>query len=537
MTKLRLFSLKPNSATRDGLACAKVLTLQQVYFWRTTVLNLNRANLAAGKFKVESSPASAKPPVRILQIGDGNFLRGFVDWMIDVANGAGLCNGEVTMVQPLERGIAELMQAQDNLYTVLLRGVQNGEQIEATRIVSCVKDSLNPYAQWDAMLALAADPSLRFVVSNTTEAGIAYVAEGFVAGSCPANFPAKMTALLFARFNALGGARKTGLVFLPCELIEANGSKLRRCILEFAAAWKLPAAFVAWVEEANVFCNTLVDRIVPGYPAAEAEALTARLGYKDPLIVAAEPFLLWVIEGPASLAEELPLHKAGLDVVWTDDLQPYRTRKVRILNGAHTASSLASYSASLDTVRAMTEDPVVSTFLNRVMFEEIVPFVPLPEAERKAYAETIVERFANPHIRHELISIALNSVSKWQVRVLPTVKDFIARNGKAPAGLAFSLAALLNFYRGKFVEDGSGAYEGERAGQAYRILDNADLLSIMHSAWQAAAADANKLVATLLADVRLWGEDLTQLAGLAEATATALTRIQAVGVKRAMAAI
>lgn len=492
---------------------------------------LNRACLAEGKLAVESAAPSSLKPTRILQIGDGNFLRAFVDWMVDVANGAGLMNGEVTMVQPLERGVAELMKAQDQLFTVLLRGVQNGQQVQSKRLVSCVKNTLNPYAQWDTMLTTMRDPALRFVVSNTTEAGIAYVEETLVEGKCPANFPAKVTALLLARFKAFNGSPESGLVFLPCELIEANGSKLKQYVLMFADAWKLPADFIAWVKNHNVFCNTLVDRIVPGFPAAEAEALYDEFGYKDPLTVAAEPFLLWVIEGPAKIAEELPLHKAGLDVVWTDDLQPYRTRKVRILNGAHTASSLASYCAGLDTVREMTEDPIVSKYLNKVMFDEIVPFVPLPDAERKAYAETIMERFANPHIRHELISIALNSVSKWQVRVLPTVKDFAAKHGKAPAGLSFSLAALLNFYHGKLAANGD--YEGTREKGAYPIKDNADILTIMNAAWSG-ATDVTKTATMLLADTRLWGEDLTKVPGLAEQTASALARIKAVGVKAAM---
>ncbi len=495
---------------------------------------LNRSDLAQGKFSVESAVAPAgasRAPVRVLQIGDGNFLRAFADWMIDVANGAGVFNGEVVMAQPLSRGIAERLNEQDGLFTVLLRGVQNGAAVESTRIVSCVKQALNPYSEWQAMLAVAQDPTLRFVISNTTEAGIAYVPEDLVDGRCPESFPAKVTALLLARYRALGAGAQSGLVFLPCELIEANGSKLQKFVLQYAQEWKLPADFVAWVKSHNVFCNTLVDRIVPGFPAAEAEALYAKLGYEDTLLVAAEPFLLWVIEGPAEIADEFPLHKAGLDVVWTSDLQPYRTRKVRILNGAHTASSLAAYCAGLDSVRAMTEDPVVSKYLNKVMFDEIVPFVPLPDAERRAYAETIMERFANPSIVHELISIALNSVSKWQVRVLPTVKDYAAAHGRAPAGLAFSLAALLNFYRGSFVAPGD--YQGQRDAGAYPIRDNADVLAIIDAAWQG-AADAGALVATLLADARLWGEDLTQVAGLAEQTAAALTRIQAVGVKAAM---
>lgn len=494
---------------------------------------LNRSLLAEGKLKVEASPASNLKPVRILQVGDGNFLRAFTDWMIDVANGAGLMNGEVTIVQPLERGIADLLNAQDGLFTVLLRGVQNGVAVDTRRVVTCVKNAVNPYSEWDALVALAQDPSLRFVVSNTTEAGIAYAPEALVDGKCPANFPAKVAALLLARFNALGGAAAPGLVFLPCELIEANGAKLRQFVLEFAADWQLPADFAAWVEAKNVFCNTLVDRIVPGFPAAEAGQLEAELGYRDPLMVAAEPFLLWVIEGPAAIADELPLHKAGLDVVWTDDLQPYRTRKVRILNGAHTASSLAAYSAGLDTVQAMTDDPIVATALKQMMFEEIVPFVPLAEAERRAYAETIMERFANPHIRHELISIALNSVSKWTVRVLPTVKDYVARHGQAPAGLSFSLAALLNFYRGEFVGD---EYQGQRADGAYPIRDSVEILKIMNALWHD-AIDIGKLVRIALSDTRLWGEDLTQVAGLAEQTTVALERSTSVGVKAAMAEI
>jgi tagaturonate reductase len=504
------------------------------------VFALNRSNLAQGKFNVKANAASNLKPVGILQIGDGNFLRAFADWMIDVANGAGVFNGEVTLAQPLARGIADRLNEQDGLYTVLLRGVQNGEAVDERRIVTCVKRALNPYSEWSAMLATAQDPSLRFVISNTTEAGIAYVEEAHVRGQCQVNFPAKITSLLLARFKSLGGSAQSGLVFLPCELIEANGTKLRKFVLQYAKAWALPADFVAWVEDHNVFCNTLVDRIVPGFPAAEAPVLYSQFGYEDPLLVAAEPFLLWVIEYPAAqtgalaagLSDELPLHKAGLDVVWTDDLQPYRTRKVRILNGAHTASSLAAFSAGLDSVQAMTSDPVVSKYLNKVMFDEIVPFVPLPDAERQAYAKTIMERFANPSIRHELISIALNSVSKWQVRVLPTVKDYVAANGRAPAGLSFSLAALLNFYHGRFIADGD--YEGIRQGdQAYPIRDSAEILALFDGAWKS-SKDASTQVTTLLADSRLWGEDLTRIAGLAEQTASSLSRIRAVGVKAAM---
>ncbi|MBK1842790.1 tagaturonate reductase [Azospirillum sp. YIM B02556] len=494
--------------------------------------SLTRDQLAGGAFDVARTDGAPILPVTILQVGDGNFLRGFVDWMVDVANGQGLTKAGVAIAQPLDQGIASLLAAQDNLYTVLLRGIENGREVESRRVVSCVSEALNPYADWARMVELATSPALRFFVSNTTEAGIADREEPYTPGTCPDSFPAKVAALLHARYTTLGGSADSGLVFLPCELIEANGANLKRIVLAHARRWGLEAGFADWIETHNHFLNTLVDRIVPGYPRDEAEALSAKWGYQDKLAVAAEPFHVWVIEGPAHLAEELPLHKAGLNVVWTDDLQPYRTRKVRILNGAHTASALAAYCAGLDTVKSMMDDATVSAYLNRVMFEEIVPYVPLPEAERQDYARTIMERFGNPYIRHELISITLNSVSKWQVRVLPSLKDAVVRNGSAPAGLSFSLAALLRFYRGRLAD---GAYAGQREAGSYPISDNADVIAAMSAAWTAHAGDPKALVAAVLSDARLWKEDLTAISGLAERVAGSLAAIEAKGMKAALA--
>jgi tagaturonate reductase len=494
---------------------------------------LQRASLAAGTFSVDHVPGAPRHPVNILQFGDGNFLRGFVDWMVDCCNERGLSKGGVAIVQPLPQGLAPALNAQDGLFTVLLRGIENGREVTARRVVSCVSAALNPYEQWQAVQDLACQPTLRFVVSNTTEAGIADVVEPYVPGHCPDSFPAKVTSLLDARYRKLGGTAATGLVFLPCELIEANGTTLKRIVLEHARRWNLDRGFIEWVERDNHFLDTLVDRIVPGYPAGEAETLCGQWGYEDRLIVAAEPFHVWVIQGPAALAAELPLDQAGLNVIWTDDLQPYRTRKVRILNGAHTASALAAYCAGLDTVQSMTTDETVSAYLRRVMFDEIVPFVPLPEAERQSYATTIVERFGNPFIRHELISIALNSVSKWKVRVLPTLKEFAAARGRAPAGLAFSLAALIWFYRGRMV---GNDYLGWREAGDYPIRDDAAVLDIMATAWQGGAPGRTAdVAATLLKDSRLWGQDLTALPGLADAVAGSLAAIEASGVKAAMA--
>ncbi|MDR3435328.1 tagaturonate reductase [Telmatospirillum sp.] len=494
--------------------------------------NLRRDVLASGKLNVAHTPGAPVYPINILQFGEGNFLRAFVDWQIDNANGQGLFKGGVAIAQPLPKGMAEPINAQEGLYTVLLRGIEGGQEVEQRRVVSCVQKALNPYEQWDAMLSLVSDPGLRFVISNTTEAGIADADEAYTPGKCPDNFPAKVAALLYARYQKLGGTKATGLVFIPCELIEANGTNLKRIVLLHAKRWKLEPAFSAWVEKDNYFLDTLVDRIVPGYPANEAAALCKSWGYQDNLIVAAEPFHVWVIQGPKELGEEFPLHKAGLNVIWTDDQQPYRTRKVRILNGAHTASSLAAYRSGLDTVKSMIDDPIVSAFLKKVMFEEIVPFVPLPEAERQSYAASIMERFSNPYIRHELISIALNSVSKWKVRVLPTVKDYAAGKGKAPAGLSFSLAALLWFYKGEM--KGSD-YIGTRNAGTYPIKDDAAVIKILSTAWnEAKPGQAAALATKLLADTRLWGEDLTKVPGLAEQASKALAAIEAKGITAAL---
>ncbi|CAO3459137.1 Altronate oxidoreductase (EC 1.1.1.58) [Azospirillum argentinense] len=496
---------------------------------------LSRDSLAAGAFDVAHMAGAPRLPVTILQIGDGNFLRGFVDWMVDVANGAGLMSAGVAVAQPLDQGVAGLLNAQEGLYTVLLRGIERGAAVESRRVVSCVSEALNPYAEWDRMLALATSPALRFLVSNTTEAGIADLVEPYTPGACQQSFPAKVAALLHARFTALGGTPESGLVLLPCELIEANGAKLKRIVLAHAKRWGLESGFAAWVEAHNHFLNTLVDRIVPGYPRDEAAALGVAWGYEDPLAVAGEPFHVWVIEGPAALAEEFPLHKAGLNVVWTDDLKPYRTRKVRILNGAHTAGALAAFVAGVDTVKGMMDDATLSAYLNTVMFGEIVPFVPLPDTERQDYARTIMERFGNPHIRHELIAISLNSVSKWQVRVLPSLKDYAAAHGEAPDGLSFSLAALLRFYKGTTAADGTCS--GSRDSGPYPIRDDAAALTALSGAWVAHGDDPAALVDAVLSNAALWGEDLTRIPGLAHRTATHLAVIEERGMRGALEAL
>lgn len=472
-------------------------------------------------------------PERVVQFGEGNFLRGFADWMIDEVNARQLFRGHVLVAQPIRQGMAGALNAQDGVYTLLMRGVQNGKVVEARRIITATRRAVNPYEQWSELVRAFRGADVRFVVSNTTEAGIAYVPEAYSNGVCPESFPAKITALLYERYVAVHGDTRKGLVFLPCELIDRNGDNLRKIVLEHAQNWALPGAFAAWVREANYFLNTLVDRIVPGFPRAEADALRSELGYDDKLIVAAEYFHLWVIEGPKHLADELPFAKAGLNVVWTDDLTPYRTRKVRVLNGAHTSSVLGAYLAGLDTVRDMVDDPVFGAFVRRAVFDEILPGVALPEAEKRAYAESVLERFRNPFVRHELLSIALNSVSKWKVRVLPSLLDYQAARAALPPALTFSLAALIAFYRGEPVT--ANELRGRRGAHSYAIRDDAPVLAHFASAWREVETtqDVAGLVRSTLARVELWGQDLNQVPGLAGAVTKGLQTIITIGARAA----
>ena len=453
-------------------------------------------------------------PIRVLQIGDGVFLRGFVDWMVDVANAQGIVALGIAVATARPHGKPPALAAQDNLYTLVTRGAG----IYECRVISALQASFDPHADPAHLRALAASPDLRFVVSNTTEAGIVDVAEPYAADACPSNFPAKVAWVLKARFDALG-AEAPGLVFLPCELIEANGATLKRFARAHAERWEFPAAFLDWMERRNPFLDTLVDRIVPGFPAAQAEDLFAAWGYRDPLAVMAEPFHLWVIEGPQEIAEEWPIARAGLNVVWTDDLKPYRERKVRMLNGAHTALALPAFLAGIDSVGEAIADPLFSRYLDAVMFEEIAPYVDLPAPERESYGRTTLDRFANPFLRHELIAIAMNSVSKWKARLLPTVKDHVAATGQAPRLIAYGFAALLWFYRG----------QAERG--PYPLRDDPRALALFAAAWGEKPRDAAR---RLMRDPALWGEDLTAIPTFAEEVACAIDDIATLGPRGAL---
>lgn len=406
---------------------------------------------------------TVKRPERVIQFGEGGFLRGFVDWMIQKLNDAGEFNGNIVVVQPIEQGMCDMLTAQNCGYTHFIRGVEGVEKTVVNSISRCVK----PYEDYDAFLALAHNPDFRFIVSNTTEAGIAYV-EGDKLTDRPAkSYPAKLTALLFERFKAGLG----GFIILPCELIDQNGVKLREIVLRYAKEWELGADFINWVETENHFCFTLVDRINTGYPKGE----DMNLGYEDNLVNTSEYFHLWVIQGDAKLAEEIPFHKIGLNVIWTDNLEMYRTRKVRILNGAHTSTVAYAMLSGFDTVKSCIEDEKMYAYIKKCVFEEIIPTLDLPKEELVEYANSVLERFANPYINHYWSSIVLNSVSKFKVRVLPSITEYIKRYNKMPETLLFAFANLIKLYKTDMANDDKDVMEFMKTASTKEILANTSL--------------------------------------------------------------
>tara|TARA_R110002126_G_scaffold291782_1_gene458029 strand:+ start:55733 stop:57163 length:1431 start_codon:yes stop_codon:yes gene_type:complete len=457
---------------------------------------------------------------RIVQFGEGNFLRAFANWMIHEMNKQANFDAGVVAIQPINQGLIKMLNDQDGLYTLYLNGIKNGEAISEHQIVDCIQRGINPYENNADYLAVAENPDLRFMISNTTEAGIAYNADDKLDDAPQSSFPGKLTALLYKRFQTFGGASDKGLILIPCELINDNGKILKKIILQYADDWDLGAEFVEWINEDNIFCNTLVDRIVPGYPRDKMDAITEELGYKDNLVVEGEQFHLWVIEGPSTVKEEIPAEACGLNIVFTDNQEPYRTRKVRILNGAHTSLVPVGYLYGIDKVRESLEDEVVGGFLKDAIFEEICPTLDLPEAELNQFANDVLDRFRNPYLEHALISISLNSTSKYKTRVLPSVLEYIKRKGELPNRLLFSLASLIAFYK------------GDRNGEAIPLKDDQSALDFFAKEW--ANNDVSALVEATLQNTEFWKEDLTKYDGLQDLVTEHLTNITEKGMQTAL---
>ncbi len=479
-------------------------------------------------------------PVKVLQFGEGNFLRAFVNYFMDIANEKTGWNGKAALIQPIAAfpQMADWLTEQEGLYTLYLRGNEKGQKIDQKRVISSVASCVCPYAEgkWSEVLAYAASTDLEFITSNTTEAGIAYTkGDSAFDEMPPASFPAKLTRFLYARYEAFGGDMGKGLPILACELIDNNGAELQKCCNAYAADWGLDAAFITWMNEANLFCSTLVDRIVPGaIRDAEAVAqLEAQNGYTDRALVVGEVFGVWVIEGPAALGETLPFAKAGCNVLVVPDITPYKKRKVRILNGAHTGFVPGAYLAGFDIVRDCMEDETIRAFMNKMLHEEIIPTLPLDKQDLTDFAAAVQDRFNNPFINHELMSITLNSTSKYKARNLPSLLDYVKTEGKLPPCLTMGLAAYIAFY-GCFIceRTESGLLCKRPARNEYLIQDDAWALDF----YAAHKGDSTaKLVHSVLTNTQMWDEDLSTIAGIETAVLAGVNLILTEGAKAAFA--
>ena len=456
-------------------------------------------------------------PERIIQFGEGNFLRAFVDWIIQKMNDQVEFNSSVVVVQPIEHGMVDRLQAQDCLYHVNLQGLDKGEKVDSLTRIDVISRALNPYTEFDAFLKLAEQPEVRFVVSNTTEAGIAFDPACRLEDRPAASYPGKLTQLLYHRYQTFQGDRSKGLIIFPCELIFLNGHKLKETIEQYIDLWQLGAEFKAWFAEACTVCATLVDRIVPGFPRKEIDAIQERLGYRDQLVVQAEVFHLWVIEAPESVAKEFPADKAGLHVLFVPSEEPYHQRKVTLLNGPHTVLAPVAWLSGVDIVREACQHAVLGPFIHRVMFDELMETLDLPHEELVQFGQDVLERFNNPFVDHSVVSIMLNSFPKYQTRDLPGLKTYLARKEELPKGLVLGLAAIITYYKGDMRADGAQA----------KPEDSVEIVQLLQQLW--ATGSTQTVAEGVLGAVSIWGEDLNRIPGLTVMLRSFLDEIQAKG--------
>ena len=443
-----------------------------------------------------------KRPVKVLQFGTGNFLRGFADWMIEILNEKTDFDGAVHIIQSHGKSIPEDFVKQNYNYHVLIRGFQNRKTIDNQKFITSISGVSNPNQDFGFFLDLAKNPELKFIISNTTEAGIVFDQNDDDPKKIPSTFPGKLTVLLFERFAFFENDRSKGLTILPCELIENNGQKLKEYVIEYAKMWNLAEAFLPWIDSSCTFCNTFVDRIVPGFPKENFEDFYKKIGFTDRLAVMAEPYHFWAIEGPEELKEIFQTEKTELNVTIVKDLQPFRTRKVRILNGAHTAMVPVAYLQGIRTVGEAMEDPEISKYISDTIYKEIIPTLNLPKEELEQFAADVLDRFRNPFIRHELISISLNSISKFRVRVLPTILEYHKRTGQLPENLILSFVDLIRFYK------------GEINGETIPLKDEPAVLEFFKKVWD--TKNKEDIIEIVLSNEDLWGMDLSQIKGLKE---------------------
>ena len=491
---------------------------------------LNYATLKASGYTgyiLESAPE------KVLQFGEGNFLRAFVDYWFDVSNERVGWNGKCVLVQPIACGLSKLINEQEGLYTLYLRGNENGQKVDSKRVISSVSRCLNPYekADFDAMMEVAVSDDLEYVVSNTTEAGIVYDPACALKDEPCSSFPGKLTQVLYRRWQA----GKSGLVILSCELIDNNGKELLRCVNRYIDQWGLEEDFRAYVNDKCTFCSTLVDRIVPGRirDAAEVARLDAENGYTDPLTDVGEVFGVWNIEGPAWLSDKLPFKAAGLNCPVVRDVTPYKKRKVRILNGAHTGFVPGAYLAGFDIVRDCMHDDAVRGFMNKMLHEEIIPTLPLDRQDLESFASAVQDRFNNPFVNHELMSITLNSTSKWRARNMPSFLEYIDLKKELPRCLSMSFAMYIAFFSSDIQElNDQGLVCRRPKGNAYTCSDDRWALEFYYDHRNDSIAE---LVHAVMTNEQMWGRDLTAVPGFEAATVKNLTMIREQGAHAAFA--
>ncbi|WP_400073100.1 tagaturonate reductase [Zobellia russellii] len=450
-------------------------------------------------------PKRVQRPLKVMQFGGGNFLRAFVDWMVHVLNQETDFNGDIVIIKPTAGGDYAELKEQDGLFTVVLDGIKNGELVAEKTLVTEVQQVIHSYNEWATYLKLAETEDLRFIVSNTTEAGIKFNAEDKFNGEPPKEFPAKLTIWLYHRYKHFKADISKGCILLPCELIEDNGTALQQTVLQYADHWELEEGFKNWILTANHFCSTLVDRIVSGYPSDRTNEIEQKLGYKDELLVAGEYYHSWVIQANETVQKELPFAQTDLNVEFVNDLAPYREMKVRILNGAHTSMVPVGYLAGIRFVKEAMENKEVSHFVESLLLEEAAKTLDFPDDVKNKFVADVLDRFRNPLLKHQLISISLNSTSKFVARLLPTLKDYNNAQGKLPKRIAFGLSAMLRFYKGEF------------NGKSIALNDDKQVLQFFASEWQKVDDGTSSLSTftnNVLKNASIWGEDLTQINGL-----------------------
>ena len=476
-------------------------------------------------------------PIKILQFGEGNFLRGFVDYMIDIANEQGMFDGDIVMIKPRKGGSVACFHEQDCQYTVSLRGMVDGEAKVLNRQITSVANVISCYDEHEKYMALAELDTLRFVVSNTTEAGIVFDSTDRFDLKPAHSFPGKLTQILYRRYLKFHGAVDKGLILLPTELIDDNGMMLKQCVNQLIDLWNLEKEFKLWVNDACVFASTLVDRIVTGYPREKEQEEWEKLGYEDRLMVTGEPFALWVIESEKDIRAELPLDQvmeaySGMEVIFTKDQKPYKQRKVRILNGAHTSFVLASFLCGNDIVLESMKDKDIRNFIKKTIYEEVIPTLDLPKKELEDFAAAVEARFENPYVKHALLAISLNSISKWRARCMPSLLSYVEKFGEIPAHISFSLAALMAFYSAAEMKDGK--LIGDRNGEVYYISDDTAVLEFFA---RYSAKETEEFVSALLSNISFWGQDLTKIPGLKNLIVKYLDDIKTNGMRAALCRI